>query len=562
MSGEQAESGKLAVDMPIVQTGQEMKRLSLPAVRAFSSSELIVIVSLFVALFSNTAFFRTASGIFSPDAGNILFLFSLFVFVTSVLVLALSAVCHKSIIKPILIAFLLIASFSASFMNQYGVVINHRMIGNAVETNLAEVRDLINLRLFLYFVFLGVLPSLFIYKARLAARSRRAAFASRAILVGAALAAIIAAYIPFSAQYASAIRMHRDLWYRINPTYPIYSAGKYVRKSFAAAALPHMIVGADAKIARPDKDRELVIMVVGETVRADHFSLNGNARETNPLLKREKVVNFTNFWSCATSTSQSVPCMFSPYMRRDFDSRNARATDNALDLLNRAGVSVLWRDNNSDSKGVAMRVKYEAFRTGETNPVCDSECRDVGMLPGLQAFIDKTDGDVMIVLHQMGNHGPAYYKRYPAAFEKFTPACKSSDLGACTYEEVVNSYDNAILYTDYFLSKVIELLKQNDEKYETAMIYVSDHGESLGENGVYLHGLPYFIAPDAQKRVPAVMWFGKKFDKESLIDIEKTRKKRLSHDNLFSTLLGLFEVRSSAYDPKMDILRRSAPEQW
>jgi lipid A ethanolaminephosphotransferase len=255
--------------------------------------------------------------------------------------------------------------------------------------------------------------------------------------------------------------------------------------------------------------------------------------------------------------------MFSHYTRAEFDPEKANAADNALDILKRAGVSILWRDNNSSSKHVADRVEYQLYRTSKTNPVCDVECRDEGMLSGLQDYIDRHPvGDILIVLHQMGNHGPEYYKRYPPTFEKFTPVCKTNDLGSCSKEQIVNAYDNAILYTDFFLSKVIELLKQNDDGFETAMMYVSDHGESLGENGLYLHGLPYFLAPEAQKHVPFVMWFGQNFDLQSLSGIQAKRMEQLSHDNIFSTLLGLFELQTAAYNPKMDLLDHSSAEAF
>ncbi len=194
------------------------------------------------------------------------------------------------------------------------------------------------------------------------------------------------------------------------------------------------------------------------------------------------------------------------------------------------------------------------IRVQRINPVCDVECRDEGMLVGLQDYIDKTNqGDILIVLHQMGNHGPAYYKRYPMEFEKFTPVCKTNQLEECSVEQIENAYANAVLYTDYFLSRVIDLLKRNSNAFETAMVYMGDHGESLGENGLYLHGLPYFMAPDSQKHVPAVMWFGKSFK----IDREALRAKAegtFSHDNLFHTVLGLMEVETSVYDKRLDIL--------
>jgi lipid A ethanolaminephosphotransferase len=248
--------------------------------------------------------------------------------------------------------------------------------------------------------------------------------------------------------------------------------------------------------------------------------------------------------------------MFSIFGREGYSEKKGRETENLLDVLSHAGVHVLWRDNNSSSKGVADRVPYQDFQSSNSNPVCDEECRDEGMLTGLQDYIDNTGrGDILIVLHQMGNHGPAYYKRYPKEFEKFTPVCKSNQLEECTEEQIENAYANSVLYTDYFLSRVIELLKKNSKAYETAMVYMSDHGESLGENGLHLHGMPYFIAPDPQKHVAALMWFGDKFK----IDREALRSKAqvpFSHDNLFHTVLGLMEVHTSIYDKRLDILNQ------
>lgn len=533
----------------------------------WSPEALIVAVALFVAIFSNAAFFSTALEVYPLDAGslsrNLPFLVSLLFYVTGLFVILLSLLCHRRFLKPLLIFFLLLASVLAFFTNEYGIVFDHRMIENIFETNITEARDLFSLPLAFYVLLLGVLPALFVWKAPISDRDWRSALLARTKLAGAALALVIGLYFGFSAQYASMFRMQRHLWVQLNPTQALSSVVKLARISLKSRKLPHVILGADAMTPPKDPDRELVLMVVGETARADHFSLNGYKRETNPRLKKETVYSFLDFWSCGTSTSDSLPCMFSHMTREDYDKPRAKATDNALDILNRAGVAILWRDNNSSSKGVADRLAYEHFFNPEKNPVCDVECRDEGMLIGLQDFIDEhPTGDVLIVLHTMGNHGPAYYKRYPASFEKFRPVCKTNDLGACSQEEIVNAYDNAILYTDYVLSRVIRLLKQNDDQFETAMFYVSDHGESLGESGVYLHGLPWFIAPDEQKHVPAVMWFGRNFDAEPIAKLGDRRKERLSHDNIFHTLLGLFELRSDTYDVKMDLLDHSRPEHW
>jgi len=240
--------------------------------------------------------------------------------------------------------------------------------------------------------------------------------------------------------------------------------------------------------------------------------------------------------------------MFSHEGREGFDRERSYYKENSLDLLSRAGVSVLWRDNNSSSKGVARRITYEDYQTPEKNPDCDIECRDTGMLDGLQEYIDDQKGDVLIVLHSMGSHGPAYFKRYPKEFEKFTPACNTLELAQCSDEEINNAYDNTIVYTDYFLSKVIELLKRNTPKYETTMFYISDHGESLGESGLYLHGMPYMIAPDTQTHVPLIIWASDSSD----IDIKKSialKDIKNSHDAVSNLLIELFEIHTDLDKP-------------
>ncbi|MDO9383459.1 MAG: phosphoethanolamine--lipid A transferase [Hyphomicrobiaceae bacterium] len=528
-----------------------------------SSTTLILATAVFVALFSNAGFFADAARIFGASANSTLFIGTLFFFITSIFVLVLSAVGHRKLVKPVLIAFLMISSVLAYFISQYGTVFDYRMIANVFETDTAEARDLFSPKLLFYVATLGIAPSLLVYLVRLKQPDWKTETIARLKLAGGAAAMLAAIQIGFGGHYAAMMRDHGDLVGKVNPTYALYSAAKLaVRSAPTAVAHAHEQFGLDAKTPVGDPQRELVIMVVGETARADHWSLNGYEHDTNPRLAREDIINFPDFWSCATSTAMSVPCMFSRLGRAHFDSARASGEDNALDLLSRAGVSVLWRDNNSSSKGVADRVAYEDFKTPENNPVCDEgECRDEGMLHGLQGYIDKQKGDVLIVLHQMGNHGPAYYKRYPRAFERFTPACKTNDLGACSREEIANAYDNAILYTDYFLSKVIELLKRNDAGFETAMLYVADHGESLGEYGVYLHGMPYALAPDAQKHIPAVMWLGSNIKGDFQLDaIEKRRQQRWSHDNVFATLLGLFEIDSAAYDRRMELIEHNQTE--
>ena len=447
---------------------------------------------------------------------------------------------------------------TAYFMNTYNVVIDYTMIQNTLQTDLNETMDLLSLRQVLYFIFLGLIPAYFVYKIPIKYRKFKIEKISKLkYLFFLALIMGLTVFVFFK-HYSSFVREHKPLRYNANPTYWIYSLGSYINHTLTAGPIVVEPIGEDAKVIKaPNALPKVVILVVGEATRADHFSLNGYKKETTPKLKEEDILNFSNFHSCGTSTAVSVPCMFSMYTMSTYSYKKGIRTENVLDVLQRTGdISVLWRENNSDSKGVALRVQNEYYRSPFFNTICnEEECRDEGMIVGLDKYIDQQKGkDALIVLHQMGNHGPAYYKRYPKNFEKFTPVCQTNQLEECTQEEISNAYDNATLYTDYFLSKIITLLKKYEGTHQTAMMYVSDHGESLGENGIYLHGLPYFMAPSAQTHIPALMWLNDSFKNQ--LEINKVdADKRYTHDNLFHTLLGLFNVKTNVYDPKLDILK-------
>ncbi|MGE4462702.1 MAG: phosphoethanolamine transferase [Arcobacter sp.] len=530
-----------------------------------SQYKLIIFSSIFFTLFYNYSFFTNVIKTYSFSGLNSIYILSTALLLVSFLTLFFTIFSSKYTTKPLLLITIIISAFAAYFMDTYHVIIDDEMIRNSLQTNLSESSDLFSLKLVLYVVFLAIFPSYFIYKLKIEYKPFRQELFVKLKTIILSISIILIILFSFSKFYTSFFREHKPLRYHVNPIYWIYSIGNYVNKSVNSGPIVLKEIGLDAKII-PEKTtdgkikRELVIMVVGEAARADRFSLNGYEKETNPLLKKEDIVNFPNMYSCGTSTAQSVPCMFSIFDKADYDYKKGISTQNVLDVLKHTkDVDILWRDNNSDSKGVALRVDFEDYRTAQTNTICDDECRDEGMLVGLDEYIkNHKDKDILIVLHQMGNHGPAYYKRYPKEFEKFTPVCKTNQLEQCTKEEVSNAYDNAILYTDYFLSKVINFLKPYSNDYETAMLYMSDHGESLGENGFYLHGMPYMLAPDEQKHIASVLWLGGEMRED--YDIEKLnsyKNESFSQDNLFHTLLGLFEVGTDVYKKDMDILNDS-----
>lgn len=521
-----------------------------------TQTKLVLLAAVFFVVFDNWAFWAHLTKVYPISPDNLGFLTSQAVFLTSIIFLLLSLVSARYTIKPVLILLLLMSSVASYFMNNYNVVIDHVMIQNVLETNINEASDLFSIKLLFYVFLLGVLPSILLYYLEIQTTTWKSTILTKsASLIGSVLIILLMFFL-FSNAYTSFFREHKLIRYYTNPTYYLYSIGKYFNQNFKNQEVIVQALGNDAHIPETDTDRELIVLVIGEAVRADRLSINGYQRETTPLLQKEKIVSFSRMHSCGTSTAYSVPCMFSMYPRAEYSNSKSEATENLLDVLGHAGVHVLWRDNNSDSKGVALRVEYQDYKKPEVNPVCDEECRDIGMLDGLQKYIDgKKEGDIFIVLHQMGNHGPSYYKRYPRAYEHFVPVCRSNQLEKCSVEEINNAYDNAILYTDYFLTQVIQLLEENSAEFETAMFYMSDHGESLGEKGLYLHGLPYLLAPDEQTHVGSFLWFGDSFK----IDQQKFVKRSaddLSHDNLFHTILGLLEIETTVYDKTLDIYQQ------
>jgi lipid A ethanolaminephosphotransferase len=288
--------------------------------------------------------------------------------------------------------------------------------------------------------------------------------------------------------------------------------------------------------------------------------LNGYEHQTTPELAKLDVVNFSDVTSCGTSTEVSLPCMFSRWGRANYNEHKIRSEQSVLNVLARLGVNVLWRDNQAGCKGVCVGdgIHVDNFLGASVEGLCQGgRCYDEVLLHDLKERLASNQGSTLVVLHQLGNHGPAYFSRYPPQFKRFTPTCDTAELRECSRETIVNSYDNAILYTDFVLSKTIELLKEESGRFDTALLYVSDHGESLGDHGLYLHGMPYAIAPAEQKHVPMVIWTSPQFASSLGINescMRERAKQPASHDNLFHTLLGVFGVQTSEYDREKDLL--------
>jgi lipid A ethanolaminephosphotransferase len=518
--------------------------------------------AFFVAVL-NFAFWRQLLATVAPrNSYDLLFVAALCVVAFCCLVLFFWLFALPGVLKPAMSAFLLVSAAVAYFINEYGVVIDVDMLRNVLLTNTAEAADLVTFKLFWYVLVLGGLPMLLLWACPIAYRPFWQELWFRTKVTTALLAVIAVAAFPFSQSITSVFRAHRVLLHVFMPLNYLTALADYTRPHLRSRALASVPFGEDAHKGHAwsgRSGRSLTLLVIGETARAANFSLNGYDRETNPLLgKVPGLINYTKAFSCGTATAQSLPCMFSGLGRSGKTDPRTIQRDGLLQILQRAGFSVLWRENQGGCAGVCRGVQMELLESAGTRPLFElGGARDENLVKGLQDKIDAMPGDAVIVLHMMGSHGPAYHKRYPADFERFQPACKESQFSRCERSQIVNAYDNTIVYTDYVLAQVIELLRLNDSRgLPSAMLYLSDHGESLGENNIYLHGLPYAFAPDVQKHVPMLLWLSPKMQADFQIDtacLERRRHEPVSHDNFFHSVLGLLDVDTREYTRGLDI---------
>jgi lipid A ethanolaminephosphotransferase len=453
---------------------------------------------------------------------------------------------------------LLAISIAANFFTEhFGVHYDTSMMRNIFATHNAEASELLSASLLKDYALYGLLPLLVVAAVKIRHESwKRVVFTKLGWTLAACLV-VVACIMPVFKQFASTMRNHKDVRHLIVPVSPLTSTARLVFEQ--SKKREYMALGTDAKITpSPSASRPtLVVLVVGETARAANWGLSGYARQTTPELAAKGVINFPYAVSCGTNTEVSVPCMFSALGRRNYDESVIRNSESLLHVLNRVGVTVTWIDNQSGCKGVCKGLPELTSEQIQHPKWCPKgQCPDGMALPHVKDDIAKVKGDQLIVVHQIGNHGPAYYARYPQEFEHFKPACRTADLEKCSAEQIVNAYDNALRYTDHVLAEMITTLESVKDR-NVVFIYVSDHGESLGENGFYLHGLPYSMAPDEQTRVPFVNWYSESFFKDHGVNkncVMARSKTPAHHDNLFHTMLGLFRVSTQVYDAKMDLL--------
>ncbi|WP_072235948.1 phosphoethanolamine transferase [Campylobacter coli] len=455
-----------------------------------------------------------------------------------------SLIFVKYLTKILSIFFILSSCISLYFITFYGILIDSDMIQNVVQTDVKEVKDLLSWRLVLS-VIIVLLFCIFILKIRIENNVEQDFFKRiRVRILSAFLGCFIFLifFMPLSKTFIPFFRTYNEIRMYNVPFYPIYAVYRYYVR-FLKPKPEFKTIGDDA-FKEDNTTKKLLVLVVGETARAANYSLGEYAKnDTNFYTNKNNVVFFDNFSSCGTATAVSLPCMFSLSKRQNYSSSEYQ--ENVMDILQKTGVKASWIDNNSGKcKGVCDRLSDKQQLSSDW---------DENLLPFLKERLDSLDTQNIIVLHLQGSHGPAYYKRYPSEFKKFTPTCDTNELSKCASEALINTYDNTLLYTDYLLSEIIKLLKEKKD-YESSLLYLSDHGESLGENGIYLHGMPYAIAPRHQTHIPVIFWSS---DENLMTTAQNHKSLNLSQDNLFSTLLGYFNIQTAVYEPSYDLLNQA-----
>ncbi|WP_293794541.1 phosphoethanolamine transferase EptA [uncultured Pantoea sp.] len=524
-----------------------------------------LIAALFFALVMNALFLLRAWEMIPYDHfHDYLFAASIPLVLASAFYFLFSLAAWPYLRKPLLIALVLVSAAANYFMHSFGTVIDTNMIQNVFESDPQEAGALISSRYLLWMLLMGMVPVVLICGVRINSGARwwwnllqRLTGALGAILLILLMAAL------FYKDYASLIRNNKNLIKMITPANVVSGTGHYVDQRYLQGSQELVKIGEDAHkgpLISAATKKTLVVLVVGETARAENFSLGGYARDTNPQLKKQQVIYYPNASSCGTETAISVPCMFSNMPRVHYDANLAHHQEGVLDILAHAGVSVLWRENDGGCKGACDRVPHTDMTQWKLPQYChDGFCQDDVLLHRLDNYVDSLHNDGIIVLHQMGSHGPAYYQRYPAEFRRFTPTCDSKQIQDCDHQALVNTYDNSLLYTDDMLSRTINKLKGLSDRFNVALVYLSDHGESLGERGMYLHGAPYMFAPSQQTHIPLLMWMSPEYAAANHINEACLRQQaadaKVSQDNLFHTLLGMFNIQTQQYQPQLDMNR-------
>ncbi|MBM7070636.1 phosphoethanolamine--lipid A transferase [Shewanella sp. 202IG2-18] len=533
--------------------------------KSLSYSSLAFITALYYTTIVNIPVYAELRTIFDhSQAVKIGFIISIPILFLAVFNLVFNLFSWPYLTKPIFVLLLISSSMVSYASFNYGTLFDRSMMENIFETNSGEALSYLSWSSIGWIFLMGVIPALILIKTPI---NKKQTFIklllSKSISIIISVLTVVLIASLYYQDYASVGRNHKLLNRLIIPTQYVYSTIEYLTKTYLLPPLTYKQLGTDAvqaptALITASKKPTLLVFLVGETARAQNYHLDGYKRNTNPYTEKQNVIAFQHVTSCGTATAISVPCMFSALPKADYNARRAAQQDNLIDILNRAKVSTFWLDNDEGDKDVAKHTREKELDTSQGNQECDCRsCHDIELLDGFKKYVQTLTGNRVFFMHMMGSHGPTYFQRYPKNRAKFQPDCQRSDIENCSIEQITNSYDNTILYTDFFMSQVINQLKSMQNQFNTALFYISDHGESLGEDGLFLHGTPYSLAPDYQTHVPLIFWASKGFEQTKHLNreclLQQAKTQHLSQDYVFHSVLGIMDIKTRAYNTKLDI---------
>lgn len=437
-----------------------------------------------------------------------------------------------------LIAFTFIANaISLYFINTYEVLITDMMMGNVFNTRYSEASGFFSWSAVLYIIFLGVPPCIYLF----AKRTDYSTF--RCFLTNMGIPLLIVALVLLA-------NMRNILWIDNNAprlgsllmpwSYTVNSVRYYnsvQQRNRKEIMLP------DAQFTK--ESRDICVLIIGESARRGNFSLYGYDRETNPLLAGDSVKTYMAN-SASTYTTAAVKAIL--------DHKDTGKLYEILpNYLYRHGVDVIWRSTNWGEPPLHIEKIYNKKTLKNMFPDAD-ERYDGLLIEGLKEEISSCKKEKqLIVLHTGTSHGPTYNLKYPAEFEVFKPACNTVEISTADKQELINAYDNTILYTDYLLHSVIEILKEIPDR-RCCMIFVSDHGESLGEDNLFMHGMPKNIAPREQFEIPFIVWHND--DNTQMKNLEEVEQYFVFH-----SIMNWFGMQSPVYNENMNFFEPSITQQ-
>lgn len=497
-------------------------------------SAVCAVLSLYTLLVFHFPFFRHAAGQLEGGFNAVFIIASLVVLMLAAnyffyyLLLRLGRGVGRAVI-----AFSLVAdAVSIYFIKNFDVMLDATMMGNVFNTRYSEASGFFSWGLVAYVLLLGVLPAVYICVRRIDFGSWKRFFAH----IGVSLGILVALVFSNMSNWPWIDRNSTTLGSLILPWSYTVNTVRYHNKERERNREPELLPDAQLK----NDGKRVFVLVIGESARRDHFSLYGYERQTNPLLEGDDIKAFPAL-SAATYTTAGVKAIL------DYEPTR-KLCEPLPSYLHRVGADVVWRSSNWGEAKLHVDKYQNVSDLKKLYPEADGAYDGI-LLEGLSEEILSSEKDnVFIVLHTSTSHGPNYNKRYPAEFEKFTPVCTTVEMSKADHGELMNSYDNSILYTDWLIHSVIETLRRLPQDWKSGLIYVSDHGESLGENNLYMHGVPMAMAPREQVEIPFIAWTSDGPD--AIGDFDE-----LGQYHVFHSVMGFFGAESEVYKPEMDIFR-------